>query len=152
MRIKNIEDRIVYVPNRESGLSTFEGEALILDDLEEMLGSEVIDYTRYQLSKILDFRKYMFGNGELEYYGLHPVQRFYDLKEREMVLIRDLSQIDQQYYEEPIDRQGHDIVIEKERERQRYKTESNISMKRLFEHGSLSEEPNFIKKGRCSFD
>ncbi|MFY0632102.1 MAG: hypothetical protein JXR05_17210 [Flavobacteriaceae bacterium] len=90
MRINSIEKRFLYVPSRREGIADFQGEFKQTEEVAELIRKEGLDYIRNKILTIIEQRKEMLGNHTVEYYGMHPQQRFYDLKNRIMIEVRDL--------------------------------------------------------------
>ncbi|WP_422005356.1 hypothetical protein [Roseivirga pacifica] len=136
-------DRFQYVPNRESGNSLFSGKPILPEgDLLELTSDEV-SYIREKLLSIVDFRKEVFGNGRVEYYGLHPVQRFYDLKQRIMIRVNDIIQSASESTESEQSYKLGDFTLKEEYTFKDFKTDSNISVYRTLRDGSLYTNPSY---------
>ncbi len=82
MKIRNIEDRFHYLPNRELGNYLFDGIPHASNLVLDIIGDEGIDFIHQKFQQLLLARKEMFGDAFVPYYGFAPHQRFYDLKER----------------------------------------------------------------------
>jgi hypothetical protein len=82
MNIQKIENRLLYVPNKNSGTSTFNGEAHYSQKVLDIIGEEGVKHISNKLEQCLDMKKELFGNGNKEFYGLSASQKFFDLKER----------------------------------------------------------------------
>ena len=90
MRINTIEKRFLYVPSRRVGLAEFQGEFEQTSEVKELIQNEGFEYIKNKILTIIENRKEMYGDDSVEYYGMCPQQRFYDLKNRIMIEVRDL--------------------------------------------------------------
>lgn len=142
MRIKSIEDQLIYVPNRKKGESLFNGEAIVNDDDLEFIGHQEINYIKEKISSIIENRKEMYGNNYPQEYGLHYIQKFYDLKNRFIIKAKDLINVEKEIKENPLssfpeiirtpkyeERQSkiHDFILEIENMYPSFEKRSNIS-------------------------
>ncbi len=91
MRIKTLEERFLYVPNRREGISIFDGTFEHTEEVENLIQKEGLEYIKNKIISIIDNRKEMYGNDSTEFYGMYPQQRFYDLKNRIMLEVLDLT-------------------------------------------------------------
>lgn len=91
MKITSIENQFVFVPNRRNtGTSVFEGSFSASEEVENIIKDKGIDYISNKILSIIESRKEMYGNASVDFYGLHPSQKFYDLKNRIMLQVKDL--------------------------------------------------------------
>ncbi len=90
MRIKTLDDRFLYVPNRREGTCDFNGVFQPTEEVEELIHKEGLEFIRNKILSIIDNRKEMYGNASSEFYGMYPQQRFYDLQNRIMFEVKDL--------------------------------------------------------------
>ena len=90
MRIKNIQDQLVYVPNKEVGYCEFKGDAIPTSDIIEQIGMEGVEHISEKFRQLIDSRKEMFGRGDIEDYGLSQEQLFFDLKGRNFLKAEEI--------------------------------------------------------------
>lgn len=92
MKIKTIEDRLIYMPKWENheGQSVFDGKIECDNDLYAILKQEGVDYIKKKLLSIIENRKEMFGEYHLLHYGMNPTQCFYDMKNDISIRVKDL--------------------------------------------------------------
>lgn len=93
--INSISDQLLYVPNRKEGQSLFNGEVKPSEEVKELIGAEGIQYIKDKITSIIENRKEMFGNKKIEYYGLNYLQRFYDLKNKAVIKVRDCIEVEE---------------------------------------------------------
>jgi hypothetical protein len=80
-------DRLVYVPNRLSGLCLFDGEATISQEAFEVIGERGVTEIRNKIFEVIMHKKAIFGNASLDYFGLYHEQLFYDLTTRTLLKV-----------------------------------------------------------------
>ena len=107
MNIQNLESRIIYAPTKAEGYNSFDGVPIPDQEILDIIGEEGVHFIDNRLKKYIDMRKELHGDEELQYYGMHYYQRFFDLKER--IAIKVMSEINR--YEN-----GDDYVIEVDKE------------------------------------
>ncbi len=90
MKIKNISDRLIYIPDRVNGQSEFRGECSYSSEAYALLKEEGIDYIRNKISQVIDWKKEIYGFGHIGYYGLHSNQKFFDLKNRIGIEVKEI--------------------------------------------------------------
>jgi len=98
MKIDKIDKRLIYIPDRSVGTCTFSGDAYPNDEVLEILKEDEIAYIRNKLSAIIEMKKEIFGDDRPEFYGLHPLQRFFDLKNRCPIRIQLITGLPKEDY------------------------------------------------------
>lgn len=89
MKIKTLEDQFIYLPTREAGESLFDGEYRCDENVAEIIGQEGIAFIKNKILSIIEHKKEMFGQRHVSFYGMQEWQRFYDIKNRIMLDVRD---------------------------------------------------------------
>lgn len=85
-----MSDRLIYIPDRLNGQSEFRGECIVSSDAYDLLLEEGVDFIKKKLNEIVDYKKQIYGFGHIGYYGLHFTQRFYDLKNRIGIEVKEI--------------------------------------------------------------
>lgn len=99
MQINTIEKRLLYVPNKLKGISTFDGKAYTSDDLSKYINEQDVKFMVNKLLGFVEVREEMFGQSDEygryspEEYGLFFRQLFYDLKNRILIQIEEIKEI-----------------------------------------------------------
>jgi acid phosphatase class B len=88
MKLNNISDRLIYVPNRNFGISIFDGIAYPSNNANQLIGENGVKYISKKINDIIENRKEMFGHFDIEFFGLFERQYFYDLKKRIFINIQ----------------------------------------------------------------
>lgn len=89
MKIKTLEDQFIYLPTRDTGEALFDGAYQCDENLAEIIGQQGIEFIKNKILTIIENKKEMFGQGHISFYGMEQWQRFYDIKNRIMLDIRD---------------------------------------------------------------
>jgi len=120
MKVKTIEDRFIYCPDRRLGEALFQGEYRCDENLAKIVGEEGIEYIKNKIQDIIKNKKEMFGEQDISHYGLTERQRFYDLQNRIMIDMRDAMLPE-----------NNIITIRESATGKRLKNESNIAIYEL---------------------
>ena len=89
MKIKTLEEQFIYLPTRDTGEHLFEGEYQCDENIAEIIGQEGIEFIKNKILSIIENKKEMFGQGHISFYGMDEWQRFYDIKNRIMLDVKD---------------------------------------------------------------
>jgi len=90
MKIDKIHKRLIYIPDRSIGSCTFSGDLYSEQAVKDIIKEEGRNYIREKLVQIIEIRKELFGDSSLEFYGLHPLQRFFDLKSKYTIRVEHI--------------------------------------------------------------
>jgi hypothetical protein len=96
MKLQNIEDRLLYIPNKEKGTHLFDGIPHASIRVLEILGSDGIHHIDKKLKTFLLHRMEMFGKASSIYHGFSEHQRFFDLKEQIVLDVKSVLEQNEQ--------------------------------------------------------
>lgn len=91
MKIRNLSDQLIYVPNRKSGESEFKGSPKPSQEVVELIAQDGVEHIANELNEIVKMRIMLLGDGRIEFYGMYPIQRFFDLKNRIAIRIQEIA-------------------------------------------------------------
>ena len=126
MRIKTLADRYVYVPNRLSGKSTFEGLPEVSKRVRNIIDDDGIDFIVKKLQNFSAIRKEMHGDNSEDYFGMYYRQFIYDLKLRVFIKIEEITEDNL-----------HNFIIDLYSEDKSMEHNSNIGAYRLITRGDV---------------
>jgi hypothetical protein len=90
MKIKNLSDQLLYVPNRRNGTSEFLGQPLATQGIYDLIKPEGVEFISQKLKELIELRKELFGNAKEEFYGMYGIQLFYDLKNHIPIKVKEI--------------------------------------------------------------
>ncbi|QMU65125.1 MAG: hypothetical protein GKR88_13035 [Flavobacteriaceae bacterium] len=139
MEINTIDKRLLYVPNRLTGTSTFEGKYLALDELGKYVNENDVQFMVNKLLEFIDTKKEMHGCFDEyslpspEQYGLFFRQFFFDLRNRIFIQIEAVP-----------DSSNYDFIIKpRPKVQNSMKSSSNIKIYNAIKSGSYLSDLNF---------
>ena len=151
INLNSISDQLLYVPNRKEGQSLFNGEAKPSNEVKELIGEEGIQYIKGRIASIIENRKEMFGNETPEFYGLNYLQKFYDLKNRVLIKVRDCIEIDSKEDKIPLSSFPKIITTPKYDQRMSLIHDYEMHIETTYlPHLSNIKAYNFIKSGKLA--
>lgn len=89
--MENIENEIVYRPDRGKGKLLFDGEVIPSNEILEAIGEVGVEYIKKWFLAKIKCRKEMFAVAEKEFYGFRDLQVFFHLPTKTRIIASEIE-------------------------------------------------------------